>query len=182
MTAPSFDSTHSIRFDLGSGNVRAAGQDERLLLLPAAALENVLLYASADAVVALGRAMGESIGRRVAARIVGHSNASMEDFTTQFAGEAALAGVGAISLERWGRALVVLVEQSPLGSALLAPLIAAALGAATGRKVGGVLLTHDDRIARVLIASSRGVERVQGWMAAGVSWGDAIVKLHGAGS
>ncbi len=182
MTALSFDSTHAIRFDLGSGSVRATGQDERLLLLPAAALENLLLYASADAVVALGRAMGESIGRRVAARIVGRSNASMEEFTTQLAGEAALAGVGVISLERWGRALVVVIEQSALGSALLAPLIASALGAVAGRKVGAILLAHDDRVARVLVASERGVERVQGWIAAGSTWGEAIVKLHGAGA
>jgi hypothetical protein len=182
MTAPSFDSTHAVRFDLGSGSVRAAGQDEQLVLLPAAALANLLLYASADAGVALGRALGESIGRRVAARIRS-TEPSVEQFATQLAGEAALAGVGVLGLERWGRALVVIVEQSPLAAPLLAPLIGAALEAASGRKnVSSVLLAHDDGASRVLIASERGIERVRAWMMAGTPWGDALVKLHGGGS
>ncbi len=181
MMAPSFDSTHAVRFDLASGSVRAAGQDERLVLLPAAALANLLLYASADAGVALGRALGESIGRRVAARI-GATEPSVEQFATQLAGEAALAGVGVLGLERWGRALVVVIEQSPLAVPLLAPLVGAAVEAASGRKnVGSVLLVHDDGASRVLIASERGIERVRAWMMAGTPWGDALVKLHGGG-
>ena len=101
---------------------------------------------------------------------------------TQLAGEAALAGVGVLSVERWGRALVIVLEESPLPAALVSPLVGAALEAASGRKVASALLSHDARSARVLVSSDRAVARVREWMASGVPWGDAIAKLHGGGS
>ena len=183
MTDSLFDLAHAVRFDLASGSVRARGQDDRLVLLPAKALENLLLYASAESGVALGKALGESIGKRVASRVSEASTpSSIDDFATILAGEAAVAGIGVVSFERWGRALVVVIERSPLPVPLLAPLVAAALEAASGRPVQSTLLADEGHSVRVLVASQSGIDRVRGWIGSGISWGDALVKLQGGGS
>jgi hypothetical protein len=182
MAAPSFDPTHAVRFDLSHGTVRARGNADALLLVPSVALVDLALTAPAEAVDALGRALGSSIGRRAAARMGDPAAASIDDFVTQLAGESALTGIGVMSMERWGRALVVVVEESPLTETLLVPVVASALEAASGRKVWCTLLTRDERVARVLIASERAAERVRGWIAAGTPWGQALTKLHGDGA
>jgi hypothetical protein len=183
----SFDSTHAIRFDLASGAVRAANHDERLLLVPSSALDDLILSASAETVDAFGRSLGSVIGRRAAARLgSGGADvvraASVESVVAQLAGEAAVAGVGVLALERWGRAMVVLVEDSPLPAPLLAPVVASALEAAAGRPVSCTLLARDGRSARVLVGSEGAVARVREAIAAGKSWGEAIVMLHGGRS
>jgi hypothetical protein len=181
MTASSFDPTRAVRFDLARGSVRTRGDDHRVLLVPAAALDELVLSAPAEAVEALGRALGAAIGRRAAAQMSDPQNASVESFVAQLAGEAAIAGVGALRVERWGRVLVVVIDDSPLVGTLLAPIVASALEAATGRRAWCALLSRDDRVARILVGGERAVGRVQEWIASGVSWGDAVVKLHGGG-
>jgi hypothetical protein len=182
MVAPSFDPTHAVRFDLPRGSVRARGNGDALLLVPSAALVELVLVAPAEAVEALGRALGSAIGRRAAARMGDPAAASIDEFITQLAGEAALTGIGVMSMERWGRALVVVVQESPLTGTLLVPVVASALEAASGRKVWCALLTREEQMARILIASERAAERVRGWIAAGTPWGEALTKLHGDGA
>ncbi len=181
MAAPSFDPKHAVRFDLPRGAVRAGGDGERVLLVPTNALDDLVLSAPAEAVESLGRALGSAIGRRAAARMDAKA-ASVEDFVTQLAGEAALAGVGTLGIERWGRALVVVVEGSPLAGTLLSPLVAAAVEASSGRRVASTLLSRDERAARVLVGSESGVARVRDWVASGVAWGEALARLHGGGA
>jgi hypothetical protein len=182
MAATSFDPTHAVRFDLPQGSIHAGGDGERVLLVPTGALDDIVLSAPLEAVEALGRALGSAIGRRAAARMGDPQRASIEDFVTQLAGETAIAGVGALSIERWGRALVVVVESSPLTGTLLAPLVAGAVEAASGRTVSCTLLSRDERSARVFVGGNRGVTRVREWIAAGVPWGEAIARVQGSGS
>jgi hypothetical protein len=178
MDAPSFEPAHAIRFDLPHGSVHAGREGDRLILIPAAALDDLVLSSSAEAAVAFGRAVGAGIGRRAAARMSDPRAASLESFVTQLAGETALAGVGVLSIERWGRALVVVVEESPLAGTLLPPMVESALEAASGRRVWSTLLTRDQRAARLLVASERAVERVRDWIASGMTWGEALAKAH----
>jgi hypothetical protein len=179
MPASSFDSTHAIQFDLDRGRVRPAGEDESVILVPAGALASLVSGASPAAVEASGTAMGAAIGRRVRVRLPSVADASVEAVVTQLAGEAALGGIGVLAVERWGRAVVVLVEGSSLPSSLLAPLVAAALEAVFGRRVGCTLLSSDGQSSRVLVASERAIDRVRGWLTAGIAWGDALTRLHG---
>jgi hypothetical protein len=181
MSAASFNPAQSVRFDLAHGAVRDGG-DDRLLLVPLTALMELVDAAPLAAVEAMGRALGSAIGRRAAARIEDAAGSSLEDFVTQLAGEAALVGVGVLGVERWGRALVVVLEDSPLRDAIVAPLVGAALEAASRRKVASLLLSRDPQTARVLVSSDRAVGRVREWIGSGVLWGDAIAKLHGGGS
>jgi hypothetical protein len=178
MVGPSFDPTHTVRFDLPQGSVRAGGDGDPVLLVPCAALHDLVLSAPTEAVEVLGRALGSAIGRRAAARLEDPKSASMEAFVTQLAGEGALAGVGVLSIERWGRALVVVIEKSPLVGTLLAPLVASAIEAAFGRRVWGALLSRDEHAARVLVASESAVERVREAIASGTAWGEALAMLH----
>lgn len=180
MTAPPFDPTHAVRFDLPRGSVRAGADGDRLLLVPTSALDDLVLSAPPEAVESFARATGSVIGRRAAARMSDPQSAPIDVFVTQLAGEAALAGVGALTVERWGRALVVVVEHSPLAGSLLVPLVAAALDAAAGRRVWCTLLSRDEHAARVLVGGEAGVGRVRDWIASGVAWGEAIARLHGA--
>jgi hypothetical protein len=181
MAAPSFDPKHAVRFDLPHGAVRAGGGGERVLLIPTNALDDLVLSAPSEAVQALGRALGSAIGRRAASQVDPQRD-SIEAFVTQLAGEAAVSGIGKLSVERWGRALVVVVEDSPLTGTLLAPLVAAAVESATDRHVATTLLSRDERIARILIGSDSGVSRVREWIASGLAWGEALARLHGGGA
>jgi hypothetical protein len=178
VAASSFDPTHAVRFDLPRGSVRAGGGDDRVLLVPTAALDDIVLSASPNAVEALGRALGSAIGRRAAARMADSEAATVAEFVTQLAGEAAIAGVGVLSVERWGRALVVVVEDSPLVGTLLSPLVASAIEAASGRRVWCSLLSRDEHVARVFVGSERSVGRLREWIASGTAWADALVRLH----
>ncbi len=182
MVTASFNPTHAVRFDLPRGTVRSGDGDDRLLLLSSAALMDLALSAPSEAVEALGRTLGSAIGRRVAVRLGDPARSSLEDFVTQLAGEVALAGMGVLSIERWGRALVVVLEDSPLLGILLVPFVTAAVEEASNRKASGALLAHGPRAARVLVSSASAVDRVRGWIASGVAWADAIARLHGGGS
>jgi hypothetical protein len=179
MNAPSFDPTHAVRFDLPRGSVHTERDGDRVLLVPAAALDDLVLSAPPEALDALGRSLGAAIGRRAAARIGDPQSANVESFVAQVAGEAAVAGVGALSVERWGRALVVVVEGSSLAGALLGAVIGAAVEAASGRRVSCALLSRDERLARFFVGSDDGCARLKEWIGSGATWGEAIVKLHG---
>jgi hypothetical protein len=182
MVASSFDPTHAVRFDLPRGSVRTRGDDDRVLLVPTAALDDLVLSASPEAVDTLGLALGSAIGRRAAVRMVDPLGASTEQFVAQLAGEAAIAGVGVLSVERWGRALVVLIEDSPLVGTLLGPIVASAIEAASGRRVWCTLLSRDEHVARILVASERAASRTREWIGSGMGWHEAVGKLHGGGS
>jgi hypothetical protein len=185
MSAPSFDPTLAVRFDLPQGSVRAGWPEDRIFLVPAAALAELALAAPTSAREGFARALGAGLGRRSAARMLDPQASSLDEFATQLAGEAALAGLGKLSAERWGRALVIVIEDSPLSDpagSIVVPLVAAALEAASGRKVWCTLLSRDERAARVLVSSEGATTRVRGWIAGGMAWGDALVKLHGGNS
>jgi len=179
MPSSSFDATHAIQFDLTQGSVCAGGQNERLVLVPSSALSDLVASGGEQAAETLGRKLGGAIGSGAAARVTDLPNASIETFVTQLAGQAAILGVGSLSLERWGRALVVVLERCPLASALIAPLVAAAFETASGRQVWCLLLAHEQQTARVLVASKSAVARADQWLRSGVSWRDAVSRLHG---
>jgi hypothetical protein len=182
MAAPFFNPIHAVRFDLPHGAVRSGDGDDRVLLVPVAALMDLALASPSEAVEALGVALGAAVGGRAAARLGDPAAASLEDFVTQLAGEVALAGIGVLSVERWGRALVVVLEDSPLLGSLVAPFVTAALESASKRRIWGTLLARDQHAARVFVSNERAIDRVRSWIASGVAWGDAISRLHGGSS
>jgi hypothetical protein len=179
-----FDPSKAVTFDLAHGLVHQEGAPPGLLV-PADALLALVKAAGPDAVAVFGRSLGEAMGRRVASRFAaasGVAGASVEAVVEHLGGELALAGLGSMGLERWGRAMVIVIDRSPLGGegdALLGAALEGALGAAAGREVHTALLGRDSVRVRYLIGGAGGVDRVRTWIAEGVSWGEALVRLHG---
>ncbi len=177
-----FDPSKAVTFDLTHGLVHLEGAPSRVLV-PAEALLALAAAAGAEATATFARTLGEPLGRRVAARLSEQSviGAPVEVVVEHLGGEMALAGLGSLGLERWGRAAVLVVDQSPLGGAgdvLLEGVLAGAVGAAAARTVHVLRLGRDGVRARFLLGGEPGVARVRGWLAEGVPWGDALVRLH----
>lgn len=180
-----FDPTKAVTFDLAQGLVHLEDAPGRLLV-PATALSTLAQAAGPEARAAFAKALGEPLGVRVARRFTGDSGvkeASVEAVVDHLGGELALAGLGSLSLERWGRALLFTVDQSPLakdeaGEALLGEVLAAALQRATGRDVRCVPLMNDHVRVRLLVTGAAAAEKARAWLRDGVSWGDVLARLH----
>jgi hypothetical protein len=176
--------SHPVRFDLSTGQVQT-GEGERLIVIPLSALDELAQTAGVPAASRFARGIGVAIGRRLAGRlgsIDGIRAASLEAFVSGLALEVALAGWGSLSVERWGRAMVVVVDHAPVKEpGIVSALVEGAIEAAAGREAHGVALAGTGP-ARVLVASEKTAARARLWTAEGVSGTDVIARLHGAGS
>jgi hypothetical protein len=184
---------HDVTFDLAHGLVHLDGAPARVLV-PADALAALCAAADAGAVTAFGHALGHAMGLRVASRLAllavpesaaqagsGARAASVETMVDHLGAELSLAGLGSLGMERWGHALVVVVDHCPLGARgdrLLEAVIGEAVGSATARAVAAILLARDGVRARLLLANTTSAGRVRAWLDEGVAWGDAITRLH----
>src|SRR5215472_7299509 len=151
---------HRVRFDLPSGTVRAQ-DNERVVLVPAAALDSLAKSAGVDAACAFTKALGAAVGGRVAAH-AGSADAvrkaTLETLVTELGAELALAGWGALSLERWGRAMVIAVQGPPLAEQrLLASFVEGAIGVFSGGREVRCLSLGGDGTIRILVAGPRAV-------------------------
>lgn len=175
-----FDPSKAVTFDLAHGLLSLEGAPARLLV-PAEALGALAAAAGPEAAAAFGQVMGEAMGRRVQARLAEVGAAPVEVVVDHLGGELALAGLGSLALERWGRALVLVVDRSPLGAsgdALLEAVVAAAIEGCAGRAVQAVRLGREGARARFFVGGEAGAAKVRAWLDEGVAWGDAIVRLH----
>ncbi len=183
MTKSSFDPQGAVEFDLPRGVVRGSG--DRLLVVPAGVVDDITREAGASAAANVARAIGAACGKRVLSRLDGVGNvlgASIESALSHLAGELAIAGVGALSLERWGRALVAVVDNSAISdNACVAAVVQGAICAATARPVACVALVREENSVRVLVTSGAAALRARGWLAEGVSWGDVLARLQSRG-
>jgi hypothetical protein len=175
-----------VTFDLATGQVRS-GADERLVLVPPAALDDLASSVSLEAATRFARAIGVAIGKRVARKlgfIDGVLGASLEAFVSELALEVALSGWGSLSIERWGRAMIVAVEHTPVADhRLIAVLVEGAIETASGKAAHGVSLRSlGGGVARILVASEKTAERARGWIAEGVSGQEVISRLQTPGA
>jgi hypothetical protein len=174
-----FNPSGSVSFDLVRGRVDCGGDH---VLVAADALVDLCRAAGDEAVSDFGRRLGTAIGRRVAERLGdGTSSASLEDVLDHLGGELALAGLGSLGLERWGRALVLTLDGGPFGQQLdrlLGAVLEGALQRAFGRDCRATKLMRDDRQVRFLIASPASAGKVSEWLGSGLSYGDALTRLQ----
>lgn len=178
-----FDPSKAVTFDLAHGLVRLDEAAPRALV-PAEALVALAAAAGPEATRAFAKALGEPLGARVARRLGGAQGAqgsSVDDVVEHLGGELALAGLGSLGLERWGKALVLLVDQSPLsgsGDVLLAEVVASALSATTGRALQVIPLMREGARVRLLVSSEAAATKASTWLREGASWGDVLARLH----
>lgn len=181
MEHSSFDPKKAVTFDLPNGQVRLTqGSDnDRAVIVPAAALSAVAAAAGETASRELGRTLGRTLGARIRERTGNVREAKLDDVLLELATELAIVGFGNLTAERWGRALVVVIDGAPLDNdALLAALVEGMLAAASGRELRTTPLAREGSRLRVLVGNVASIERVVAWIAEGTSWGDAITRLH----
>ncbi len=177
-----FDPTHAVRFDLPRGSV-TAGANERHVLLTCAALDDLVMIAGPEAAAAVGRSLGSALGNRVASRLGGPSGvgaSSVETVLAHLGGELSLAGLGTLAVERWGRALVMVVDRPAVADlGFLASILEGALETASGKPARCISLGRDGTLARALVASDASIERARSWLDEGIAWGEVLVRLQG---
>jgi hypothetical protein len=182
----SFDPAGELRFDRSKGSIFTA-ENERVMMLPASACEEIAKAGGDAAGAAVGLLLGAMCGRRVAARFGGAgavNAASADAIVAELGGQIALAGLGLLRLERRGRAMMFVLERAAVGvDRMISAALEGALLAATGRDLACVPLARErgDRV-RVLVASRPTAARVREWIAAGLSWSQALARLQGAGA
>jgi hypothetical protein len=186
-----FDMSGALRFDLERGRV-TVGSDAPGVLLPVDALGAVCRHLDAGGVKDLGHGWGNELGRRVADRLSSDmprvSTAQMVD---HLGGELALAGLGSLSVEFWGHALILAVSDSPLrfgdrpaagkpdaGDRLLANILEGALIRTTGRAVRIATLARVDSIVRFVACSDAAREKIEALLAEGCHYGEALARLN----
>lgn len=183
MASPSdsFDPTGAVRFDLRSGSA-SDSRGDRLVLVPSAALELL----SSEALAKIGEEIGRSCGARIAARLGGDSavrGAALETVITHLAGELAIAGIGALHVERWGRAMVAIVTNASVADdAFVAAVLSASLSSASGRSAVAAPLGREGDVARYFIGSAATSERVRGLAASGKGYAEIVATLQGGTS
>jgi hypothetical protein len=188
MSNPPFDASKAVTFDLARGQIQKDGSDARLLV-SANALVALCRAAGVDASSAFARATGQSIGAAIATRFeragTDVGRAAIDAVIEHLSGELAVAGFGRLSIERWGQALVLVVDHGPAteaGDELVRSLLGAAVAGAAKLDLECVRLAREGERARFLIAGRKGAEKVRQWLGSGVSWGEALVRLHPAQS
>jgi len=192
-----FDPAAAVTFDMAFGHVHLDGAPHRVLV-PAETLLELALAAGEDALADLGHALGEPMGRRVGTRLAEGDGegepaerrkravraARPETVVSQLSGELALAGLGALSAERWGRAIVWVVDQSPFGEGgdpLVAHILQGALRAMVDSPARMVPLQREGVRARFLVVSGAAVEDVRTRLAKGDHWSAVIAAMHTKG-
>lgn len=182
MDTSTFDPTRAVVFDLARGQVALEGGGS-VLLLPADVVATACSQLDATIVRQLGTALGRQAGARSRTRLGQAVGATLEAVVEQLGGELSLGGFGVLSIERWGRALVVRIEGYPLagqGQELLAGFIEGALLVLAEREVTALPLERTAQSLRLLLCSKAAAARVKGWLLAGASWGDALASLQSA--
>jgi hypothetical protein len=170
----------AVSFDLARGHVELDSAAARVLV-PADALLDLCRAAGSESLKDFGRRLGSEAGRRVAARLESVEQVSVETLVEQLGGDLALIGLGSMGTERWGSALVVTFNESPLGRSgapVLAAVIEGALQRAFSRDLSAVPLVDEDDQLRLLIIHPKAEGSVRTWLSEGVSWGDVLARLH----
>jgi hypothetical protein len=182
--AAQFDPKGAVRFDLRSGSA-SDSRGERLVLVPSAVLEGL----GKDVLANVGDQVGRACGARLAARLGGDSAvraADLEIVVSHLAGELALAGVGAVHVERWGRAMIAVVTNpSVADDGFVGSVLAGALSTASGRDVSAAAIGHSSgarKESRYFLGSAKTVERARVLVGTGKDYAEIVAILQGASS
>jgi hypothetical protein len=180
MAGPAFDPNGAVRFDMKTGAASDA-RGARLVLVPAVALE-ALERTTPGALAHLGSEVGRGCGARVAQRLGGEAavrSSALEVVVSHLAGELAIAGLGAVHVERWGRALVIVVSNPAVASdGFIGAALSGALHAAAGREVSIAPLGRDGTTARYFVGASPTVSKARSLVSQGKPWSDVLAALQ----
>lgn len=179
---PRFDPTRAMVFDLAHGKLRDDEANERLNV-PVLLMRQLLESAGDEATAQFARNLGHEVGRRAQGRLGEEgAQAGIGAWTEHLGGQLALLGWGDLSVEQWGRALVLVIDGAPDRMEHLSGiLLEEALRRALSRDVD--LVPFDDAGKLAYLALSKpGAQRARNLKDEGAGLGQVIEKLHqGAG-
>jgi hypothetical protein len=171
--------------DVERGVVESAW-GERVVLVTAEAIDMLANALGPAALPALGRSIGGAMGRAAARSLGGPegvAEASLDAVAHALGLELALRGLGLLSIERWGRALILALDGPAIADdELNAQILEGALSMATARSTPCLPLGREGSVMRILVASVRTAARARGMLAAGLAWGDVLARLHSGGT
>jgi hypothetical protein len=178
-----FDPAQALRIDLARGQLTLSGSGDRVLV-PLESLIDLLASSDHAAITAFGASIGTGIGRRIAERL-GSSigQASIELFAEHLGGELALTGLGNLSVERWGHALVLSIERLTDSAALellVSALVEAAIQRSLSRDVAVVSFGRHDNALKLSLLGHHVKEQVEHAIASGKTYGEVLTDLHRA--
>ncbi len=194
--APNFDPSRGVAFDLGNGRIELSDGDP-YVMVPASAL--AALAAGQTDARGLGRAMGVKVAGRVAKRLavpIGRSGtmppsasqgaairqASIETLVEMLGGELALLGLGSLRIERWGKAMLFVLDPCGVDARadeMVLGVIEGALSVATHQEVGATVVDRSGRTTRVLVGNPRAIAFAAERVKEGVFFTDIVRALHG---
>lgn len=178
MTTPRFDPSRSILVDLARGQLRD-DEDAARVNLPAHLLSRLCEQAGEHATRDFSSALGTELGRRIKDRL-GNAveKATTEEWVEHLGGQLALVGLGDLSMEQWGKALVLRVVGSPAGlTEVVSGVLCGTLSRALGRNISTVSFESEDGTAFLILTQSA-AEKVQKLADAGAGLGEAVDQLH----
>jgi hypothetical protein len=180
MAAP-FDPNGAVRFDLKAGSA-SDSRGERYVLVPRTALESL----SPDVLEQIGTQVGRGCGARISAKLGGDNGvrgAQLEVVINHLAGELAIAGIGAVHIERWGRAMVAVVTNPNVSDdVFIGAVLAGAVSAASGRDVSAASLGRDGAVARYFLGTAATANRASDLLSEGKGYAEIVATLQGASS
>lgn len=174
-------------FDLASGSVRLP-TGEPQVLLPASVVS--ALVSTAPASRDLGRLIGSEVAGRARIRraMSGATNEdtlrslSLMDLVDLIGGELALLGLGNLRTERWGAALLFVLEPCSLDAradALLSGIVEGAVAASGGRDLRAVVVDREERTVRLLICNEVAMKKAETLRKQGVGFTGIVSQLQG---
>lgn len=175
---PRFDPTRAIVYDLARGHLRDDEGASRLNL-PTHLLLRLCESAGPETARDFAASLGEELGRRIFDRLGDDRlTASIEAWTEHLGGQLALLGLGNLSLEKWGKALVLRVAAIPQGTlTLLEGVLGGAIRRGLGRQVTVVgFLRGDD--GEFLVLSEAGAQKARTFAQSGTPLGQVVEELH----
>lgn len=177
MAGPAFDPNGAVRFDLKNG-AASDSKGGRLVLLPSAVLASL----DAATLVHIGDALGRACGARMAGRLGGDNGVrqnNLEVVVTHLAGELAIAGVGAVHLERWGRAMIAVVQNPGVADdGFTGAVLAGALSAASGRDLAAAPLGKEGVRSRYFLGAAATAERARALVAQGKGFAEVVATIQ----
>ncbi len=173
-----FDPSRALVFDLNQGTLRDDEGNARVNL-PAAALLRLCEQAGPEAQKDFAQSLGSDLGRRIFERLEkGGTHASLELWASHLGGHLALIGLGDLSIEQWGKALVLSVSDHPkTASELVGQLLRAALQRALGRDTALVSFESGTKTSYLVVAPQT-ENKVKTMVQGGAGLGQVIEQLH----
>ena len=181
MAETPFEAAHAVRFDINRGQV-FSGPEWQRCLVPVGALQSLLEGSGPEGSRAFGAQLGGEAAVRIQSRLGSTESLSLRTVVDHIAGEIALFGLGSLTVERWGSALVFCHRECPLsraGAVVLSAFVESLVQRLWSRDCRAVVLQESPESGlRLLVVGQATAGRVQGWQDERLGMGQILERLN----